>query len=144
MKSNHLYNKMLLLLNGELSEEDKRQAEEHLASCSECSTAYAKLKITMSVIDEEKKLEASSFLYAKIQNSLDILKESKETYKSRPSMVNILKPVYISLLIVFAVFTGMLVGNNLNVSKSSVKSKTNYTINSTKDFYILGVDNESN
>jgi hypothetical protein len=144
MKSNHVYNKMLFLLNGELSEIERKQTEEHLTTCSECSIAYERLTITMSLIDEEKKLEPGPYLFSKIQNRIDALNESNEIIYRKPSVISILKPVYISLLILFAVFTGMLVGSNLNISYKSTKNTNAYTVNTTKDFYILGLDGEGN
>ena len=146
MKSEHVNNKMLSYFFGELSEEEKKQVEHHLATCRECSSSYDKLKGTLSVIEAERKLEPTAYMYSKIQNKIALLKDTEEAIYRKPWLVQLLKPVYISVFIAFAVATGMLVGNNLNINSknSSTKSSYSYTVNNTKDFYILGVDVENN
>ena len=134
---------MLLLLNGELSDEETMLIEGHLKICLECTSVYVKLKSTMSVIDEEKKLESTPYLFSKIQIKLENQKDLNLRLSKGHIFNSVLKPVYISLLLIFAVGIGMLVGNNLNIYSKSSKSSTLYAVNSTKDFYIYGVDDES-
>ena len=143
MENIHVNNKLLLYHLGELKDQDMNQVAEHLKTCSKCSFALNEIRLTMAVIDEEKKMEVNPFLYTRIEQKLNELKTEKGRNKTVPSLNIILKPVYIVVFILVAAFIGMFVWNNLKINQNSKTKTTVYSINTTKDFYILGVDDSS-
>ena len=130
---------MLFYLLGDLKDEEKKQVDEHMASCGECSIAMKEMKMTLAVIDKEKEMEVGPFIFTRIEQSLDDLRNENTIH----SISWILKPVYITLIIIVAAFIGMFVGNNLKLIQNTKTTSTLYSITATKDFYILGVDDNS-
>ena len=146
MKCKEINKKLLFYQLGELPERDRHEIEEHLKGCSDCASALSKMNSIMSMIDEEKKLEPSPFLFSKIENKINNLRTENVKENAMPVFAWHLRHVFITVSIVTGIIAGVITGNYLNIITNTGEtfSKTsNITSNSTKGFYLYGVDDEA-
>ena len=112
MKCCKIHNELIFYLEGGLDDKKRREINDHLLKCEKCKAFAYNLEYSLNVIEKEKELHPNPFLYTRIQERI-------EAYDKRPnafitSASKILRPVFVTALIVFGVFAGIKLGNYFN------------------------------
>lgn len=89
----------------QLSDEDSKEFEAHLLSCSECSRIVSEFKSVTSVIELRKTEEPNPFAGTRIIQKLESEMESNKE-KREPVFIRILQPLAVAALLVIAVIIG--------------------------------------
>ncbi|NPA67530.1 MAG: hypothetical protein GXO50_02865, partial [Chlorobi bacterium] len=84
---------------------------------------YENLKNTYELSDKIPRLEPNPFLYTRIKSKLEEYEKQKNKYRTYPG---ILQPVFISLMLIIAVLSGIKLGSldKINSDKSLYVSHT--------------------
>jgi predicted anti-sigma-YlaC factor YlaD len=103
---------------GKLREIEKLEFNKHLATCSACKEIYSGFEAIENIMDKQKSMKPDPFAGTRIKQKLQNRLERKQNSK-----VAALKPVFIGLLLIFAVAVGMLIGSshmpvNNNISEN--------------------------
>lgn len=70
MKAEHVKDSLSAYLDGLLSEEERRQVEEHLAGCTECSGALDELTKTLSLLNDLEDVEPPAWFTQKVMSTV--------------------------------------------------------------------------
>lgn len=107
MKCQQIHNNLIFYSEGSLDCETKKKIDAHLSECLACSTLVSQIKNTLEVIDYEKSIEVSPFIYSRIEQKLkkELIGEKKY------SNLVVLKPVIQYVLIAAMVLVGLFFGN---------------------------------
>jgi hypothetical protein len=110
MKCNKLYKDLIFFVEGSLSPERKKEINYHLSDCDTCRKFVNELTYSLEIIDKEKKIETNPFLYSRILYKINNFEESAHTF--RVFALKTLRPVFVILLILFGIFSGIKLGNS--------------------------------
>lgn len=127
MKCNIVNKKLILYFDKELSKEEMTFIGEHLQSCNSCMKLYQSTSLTYANIETDKNVKVNPFLYTAINQkllNLDI-RHKKQDLRLRW----LLKPIYLTIILAFAIVIGINLGNTYySDSETSVKvEKTSNT-----------------
>lgn len=110
MKCDKLHNDLIFFAEGSLSTKRKNEINDHLSKCDTCRKFVDELTYSMEIIDKEKTVETNPFLYSRILDKINNYEQSANTY--RVFAPKILRPVFVILLILFGIFSGIKLGNS--------------------------------
>lgn len=105
-----------------LSEENSRDFETHLKSCSACSLLYQDFLHYDAIIDQKKTTEINPFISTRIIQALETI-SGTVVQNFFTTQKRILQPVFVSFLVVLAVFTGYLLMNSRNPHPTSTANR---------------------
>jgi hypothetical protein len=88
-----------------LSDEIKKEFEDHLTSCDECSSIVSDFKTVISVIERKKSEESNPFTQTRILNRLES-QMKRENEQPIPLFHRILRPITVSFMLVVAMLIG--------------------------------------
>lgn len=120
MKCKEIHKNLIFYIDGDLSSKKNKEIEEHLLSCAKCSKLYNEIKSTISVIENEKNIETSPFLYTRIKQRLDDINENstKMVFVTQPK--KILQPALITFIIALGIFFGVTIGNSFPIQNNNI------------------------
>jgi hypothetical protein len=118
MNCNQCQEKIYEYLEGKLPDDIKTDFETHISVCSECTNCLQLLTTAERVYEEEKKIESNPFLSTRIMSDIDELELKAKGYNDVPVTAKILKPVFITIVLVLAVFLGIVEGNILKTGNA--------------------------
>ncbi len=132
-------NKMFIPYSeGELSSRESEEVSTHLQSCKSCSAIYSELQSTYDLIDRRKELEPNAFLYTRIKQQLEN-EELRERGVVKVSILKkILQPVMVTMVLTFAVFSGIKLGNTYKQ-----KTENRVIVERTTEYYLNDMQQES-
>ena len=117
MKCKILHKDLIFFVEGTLSPERKNEVSKHLSGCKICRNFISELEYSFEIIEKEKKIEPNPFLYSRIQNKINDYERNTGTIKV--TAAKILRPVFIILLVLSGIFSGIKLGNSYS-SKYSI------------------------
>ncbi len=106
---NQIHKKLIFYLEGQLSESERRQVEEHLSGCADCASYFNELKSSLLLLDENKLQEPGPYFYAGVKNRIQA-RCSKSAISRR-----VLQPALLVLLLAMGVRFGVWVGNHTRI-----------------------------
>jgi hypothetical protein len=98
---------IIFYIEHQLPPDKQKELEEHLAKCSKCNAKHQFIQKTLQALENEKKLDVNPFISTKII-------AQTQTKNSKNIFSKILQPVFITSLVIFALFIGYFLANNLN------------------------------
>jgi predicted anti-sigma-YlaC factor YlaD len=110
MKCDKLHKDLIFFAEGSLTPERKNEINSHLSECDTCRKFVNELIYSLEIIDKEKRIETNPFLYTKVINKINNYEQSAKTFKV--FALKILRPVFVILLILFGIFSGIKLGNS--------------------------------
>lgn len=111
MKCKAVHKDLIFYLGNELPDERMESIAKHLQECAACSNFLADLKLTMNVIELEKKTEVSPFFFTRLSARLD---ENKQI-PMKNTWTRVVQPAFFSLLLIVAIYGGMRIGSSASV-----------------------------
>jgi predicted anti-sigma-YlaC factor YlaD len=106
MDCSEIEKKLIFYIEGSLSWAEAENISDHLKSCNKCNELSYSLNNSISIIEYQKHLKPSPFLYtriaAKLQNENEVV-----SYNRR----RILQPLFVICIAVFALIGGIKIGN---------------------------------
>ncbi|HPR72889.1 MAG TPA: zf-HC2 domain-containing protein [Bacteroidales bacterium] len=93
---------------GSLSSALETEIKDHLKTCDECSHLYNAQILADRIIDSEKNTEPNPFLITRIMSRIENI---EDPVHHSPRVINILRPVFITLSLAAAIFFGVMIGN---------------------------------
>jgi predicted anti-sigma-YlaC factor YlaD len=88
-----------------LPEKEKKEFEDHLHACGECTRIVSDFHSVTSVIDEKKSEEPNPFIRTRILQRIETQME-RERETSNPGFQKILHPISVSFLLLIAIIIG--------------------------------------
>jgi len=120
MDCKHINHKLIFFLEKSLPVPEMQQIKAHLDECEACRQLAEKLESTLQVIEDEKKVTINPFLYSKVMQKIENRKEQKYFIPAF-SLINQIKPVYYSIIMVIGILLGIGLGNlAVNQSEKSL------------------------
>jgi predicted anti-sigma-YlaC factor YlaD len=112
MKCKQIQSELIFYLEGDLNIEKRKEIKSHLSECETCKNLAGNLNSSLRIIDKEKELKVNPYIYTRIQERIN-------NYERRPSAfitsaTRILRPVFVSAIIILGIFAGIKLGNYLN------------------------------
>ena len=138
MKCKEINKNLLFYIEGELSQEKEKLIKEHLHNCQNCLMLFNEIKETLAVIEGEKKIEPTPFLFTRIQQHITNLENQESLTELQPIFKRILQPIALTLLLLAGVYFGISLGNSF---KSEKFEKT--IVYQTDEFYFNDFQQES-
>ena len=121
MKCKNLHKDLIFFVEGTLTPERKNEISKHLSECEICRKFVNELAYSFEIIEKEKKIESNPFLYSKIHNTINDYEQNTGTIKV--TAARILRPVFIILLILSGIFSGIKLGNSYSSKHSNDDSE---------------------
>lgn len=109
MKCKDINKDLIFFAEGSLTGKRKEEINNHLSGCEMCRNFIKELTYDLELIEKEKEVAPNPFLYSRIQNKINSLEQTGNVFIT--SAVKILRPVFISLLILSGIFSGFKLGN---------------------------------
>lgn len=117
-KCAEIENRLIEFVEGELSRENLKEFEDHLANCSDCCELVARFESVYRATEAEPALEISSDFYAKVQAKVD---DYEENHVSLSDILMIfsgkLKPAFAVLSLTIAIAVGYIMGHGITDSR---------------------------
>ena len=110
MKCDKLHKDLIFFAEGSLSTERKNEINDHLSECDTCRKFVSELTRSLEIIDKEKIIETNPFLYSRILKKINDYEQSANTF--RIFAFKILRPVFMILLILCGIFSGIKLGSS--------------------------------
>ncbi|NJK96993.1 MAG: hypothetical protein HC830_01450 [Bacteroidetes bacterium] len=96
---------------GRLPEGIRAQVKAHLESCEDCMAVYNLETIADKVFNHEKVIQPNPFLSTRIMAKIETMEQHANSRESIPFYSRVVKPALISVSVIAAVYTGVVVGN---------------------------------
>ncbi len=109
--------KLILYIESELSDDDAKKVENHLAQCNDCTQKYNYLLDTLSTIDTEKEATPKPFLYTRIQ--------ARQSATHKPRIGWAVQSAWITAVLVIGIIIGITVGRTTIPTNTE---NSNYTV----------------
>lgn len=106
-----VHSKLIFYLEGSLGNEEAQQVESHLNSCAACKAFADDLKSTLSLIENEKKVEPGPYFYTRLKAKLETRGTASPALHLRRPM-QILQPALFSLLLLLGIYAGFRIGQS--------------------------------
>lgn len=103
---------LIFFAEGSITGTRKEEINEHLSECKICRDFVRVLTYDLEIIEKEKKAAANPFLYSKIHDK--IISNEQPANVLVTSAVKVLRPVFITLLILSGIFSGFKLGSYLS------------------------------
>jgi len=110
MKCDKLHKDLIFFAEGSLTFERKNEINDHLSECDTCRKFVSELTYSLEIINKEKIIETNPFLYSRILNKINNYEQSANTFKVFAT--KLLRPVFVILLILFGIFSGIKLGSS--------------------------------
>ncbi len=110
MKCDKLHKDLIFYAEGSLTPGRKNEINYHLSECDTCRKFVSELTYSLEIIDKEKTVEANPFLYSGILDKINNYEQSANSL--RVFATRILRPVFVILLILFGIFSGIKLGSS--------------------------------
>lgn len=137
--------KLLFFIDKELPADEEKIVAEHLKTCNDCIAVFNKLKSTLSVIEEEKKIQVNQFLFTGIEQKIKDLESADNLIPIKSGQNSkFLKPIYLTLIFAIAILIGIHLGNKITQNyQPETKRNVQYenTIN-TNGFFLNDTEDE--
>ncbi|NPA35557.1 MAG: zf-HC2 domain-containing protein [Chlorobi bacterium] len=138
MNCKQTHKKIIPYINGELNPDTIHEIKAHLNSCKSCNTLYNEVIKTMSIPDKRKEITPNPFLYTRIKEQLTTYNNGAEKKAISVSYKKLLQPIIVSVMLVFAIFSGIGLGN----AYFSAKPKNKIIIEKTTAYYLNDLKQE--
>jgi hypothetical protein len=137
MECNQIKEKLIFLAEGSLNPDQEMHVHNHLKRCNDCQTFYHHVRSVLSVIEKEKIKEHNSYFSMKVMNKLKGAAKPGIT-PGLFSFPSIAKPLFASLLIGSAIYTGIILGRNFSIKSnySSDNLRTSELQSVADEFYL--------
>ena len=112
MNCTEIHKNLIFYIEGDLSSEKEKIIKMHLEKCDKCKHLYNEMKNTLGVINNESKVEVNPFFYTRVKAKMEDVKESSYSPVYRPAFMRIIQTSVAVVLIAFAVFVGVRLGDN--------------------------------
>jgi predicted anti-sigma-YlaC factor YlaD len=127
---------LIFFAEGSITGSRNEEINRHLSECKICRDFVRELTYNLEIIEKEKKAEANPFLYSKIYNK--IISNEQPANVLVTSAVKVLRPVFITLLILSGIFSGFKLGSYLSDKYSYSDSELQ-----TITYYLNDLQHES-
>jgi hypothetical protein len=141
MRCKNIQKKLIFLAERSLHQDEEKQILSHLESCAICREQYEFLKNVENLIVEKKSADVSPYFYTQISGKLQIL-ETYDQPEIRPVWIKIANAGILTAIIVIALITGFILGQNeskYSKSAQNLNQQNNYQQNDitvTKDQFV--------
>ena len=109
MKCKNINKDLIFFAEGNLSGGKKKEINKHLSECKICRNFVKELAYDLKIIEKEKELEVNPFLYTGIHNKITGNAQINNVFIT--SAIKILRPVFITFLILSGIFSGFKLGS---------------------------------
>ncbi|MCK5823549.1 MAG: zf-HC2 domain-containing protein [Bacteroidales bacterium] len=120
MKCKKVNKNLIFYIDGDLSLKQNKEIEEHLSHCKKCSMLYNEIKLSLSVIENEKGIETNPYLYTRIKQRLEDINERSTNPVFAIQQKKLFQPVLVSFLIALGIFIGVSIGNNYPLQENNI------------------------
>jgi len=110
MKCNKLHMDLIFFVESSLTPERKNEINYHLSECDTCRKFVNELIYSLEIIEKEKRIETNPFLYSRIHNKINNYEKSTNTFLV--FALKILRPVFVILLLLSGIFSGIKLGSS--------------------------------
>lgn len=110
MNCRQCHNDLIFYIEGHLSEERRQAVEAHLQICGDCASFMDYLNSTLKVIDAEKELKPSPFLFTRIKARL----EPERRENTAGIWQKVWQPAVFSLLLILGIYSGIRLGQEFS------------------------------
>jgi len=121
MKCKNINKDLIFFVEGSLTGKRKAEINRHLSECKICRNFVKELTYDMAIIEKEKEAEVSPYIYSKIYNKITSNEQTANAFIT--SALKVLKPVFITLLILSGIFSGFKLGSSFSDKYSYVDSE---------------------
>lgn len=126
-KTQHNFN---FYITGELSQEDRKSIDVHMANCSICASRFAKTQSILTAIDDRKYKEKDPFFITRTLQKL----ANKEEQGHRVFLRAYILPAFKTLLVAASVAIGIFIGiQNANY----VYPRESYVSEFAEDYFLF-------
>ncbi len=108
MRCKDIENRFIFHIENDLSNEEKTEITGHLKDCLMCSEIYKSIQRSLLIIEEQKKLQPSPFLYTRIISKLKANEKFETNIFFRFPIIN---TVVIFLILIVTAYAGYFIGN---------------------------------
>lgn len=115
--------KLIFYIENEIAEDSRSNIENHLMQCAECQSYKIFLEKEFEKVKGYRMVQASPFLYTKIQAKL-------ENYKPISTSNKWIQVALISAVIIVSVFSGIGIASAFWSKYQSVGTESSYSLNS--------------
>ncbi len=112
MNCSKIHNELIFYLEGGMDDEKRREIKAHLSECEKCKKFADNLAFSLNIIEKEKELQINPFLFTRIQEKINDCDKRPNAFITAAS--KILRPVFVSVVIVLGVFAGIKLGSYFN------------------------------
>jgi hypothetical protein len=108
----------------QLPEKKRKEFEEHLDSCKDCSMVVSGFKSVSSFIDKKKSVEPNPFTRTRILQRIENEIASGQN-ESSPFLLRVIRPISFSFIFLLATAIGFALGKQNGTSYSNTKNAPN-------------------
>ncbi len=101
--------------------QEKIDFEKHIEVCSNCADSLEIIKKAFNILDDQKKINVNPFLFTRIKERI-----AKKDAAHEKVLKRVLQPVFLFILVLFALGAGYFLGSGFN-SGTKNASSSNYS-----------------
>jgi hypothetical protein len=139
MKCKNINKDLIFFAEGSLAGTRKEEISKHLSECEICRDFTRELDLALKIIEKEKEIPVNPFLYSRISAKIRSNKEEANIFVT--TAVKLLRPVFITLLILSGIFSGFKLGNYYSKKYYYSDSQTQTVKYYLNDFQHESVEN---
>lgn len=110
MKCKALHNKLIFYLEGDLSEKEAEQVQNHLSECSDCARFASEMQKTLGILETEKSPEMNPFFFTRLKEKMKPQNGTFELKGDNPFLIRVLQPALFTLLLLAGIYSGIKIG----------------------------------
>lgn len=110
MNCKTLHKNLIFFLEGDLAPEKMKEFQSHLAECKSCAAFAQELKLTLGIIEQEKKPAVNPYFYTRLKAKLENRVAEKSPVLGRAVLVRVLQPAFFSILLLVGIYSGIKIG----------------------------------
>jgi hypothetical protein len=136
MKCKNINKDLIFFAEGSLTGTRKEEVSRHLSECKICRDFARELDLALKIIEKEKEISVNPFLYSRISAKIKSNEEAANVFVT--TAAKLLRPVFITLLILSGIFSGFKLGNYYSEKYSYSDSQSQ-----TVTYYLNDFQHES-
>jgi predicted anti-sigma-YlaC factor YlaD len=108
MKCNNINKDLIFFAEGSLTGTRKEEITRHLSECKTCRDFTRELDLAFKIIEKDREVDVNPFLYSRVSAKIKSGEETENIFVT--TAVKLLRPVFITLLILSGIFSGFKLG----------------------------------
>ncbi len=137
MKCRTVNKNLVQYYNKELSVAKDEAIRNHIKNCTSCYRLYRELEATYNLIEKKEVLKPNPFLYTRINQKLENIKNGKNQPYFIPVYKKVLQPILLSFFILIGIVGGIKLGNI-----SAAQPEKQLLVSQTTEFYLNDLKQE--